>query len=269
LLFVFELWRGRGDQVWRWPIIVLLLAHAAAIPIHIPLAGALNHSYPSDPSDLDLLTFAVFESAFVCISTAYLFGGLAMDRIVASFRRASLTDPLTGVTNRRGFFEIGERLLARARFGKEPVALVIFDLDQFKRINDQFGHAIGDEVLVAFCRLAAAQLRPDDLFARLGGEEFVTLLPNTAAQDALWLAERVCAAIEAASHTVEEHVLRMTVSVGVAALNEDTTALDAFLNVADYALFRAKAAGRNRVELSTSVLDRAPRSRRNELPLGG
>jgi diguanylate cyclase (GGDEF)-like protein len=168
-----------------------------------------------------------------------------------------------------GFFEIGERLLARARFCKEPVALVIFDLDQFKRINDQFGHAIGDEVLVAFCRLAAAQLRPDDLFARLGGEEFVTLLPNTAAQDALWLAERVRAAIEAASHTVEEHVLRMTVSVGVAALNEDTTALDAFLNVADYALFRAKAAGRNRVELSTSVLDRAPRSRRNELPLGG
>jgi diguanylate cyclase (GGDEF)-like protein len=263
LLVVFELWRGRGDQVWRWPIIVLLLAHAAAIPIHIPLAGALIHPDPSDPSDLDLLTFAVFESAFVCISTAYLFGGLAKDRIIASFRRASLTDPLTGITNRRGFFEIGERLLARARFGKEPVALVIFDLDQFKRINDQFGHAIGDDVLVAFCRLAAAQLRPHDLFARLGGEEFVTLLPNTAAQDALWLAERVRAAIEASSHTVGEHVVRMTVSVGVAALNEGTTALDAFLSVADYALFRAKSAGRNRVELSTSVLDRAPRN-----PLG-
>ncbi len=268
LLVVLELWRGRGDQVWRWPIIVLLLAHAAAIPIHIPLAGALIHPDPSDPSDLDLLTFAVFESAFVCISTAYLFGGLAKDRIIASFRRASLTDPLTGIANRRGFFEIGERLLARARFGKEPVALVIFDLDQFKRINDQFGHAIGDEVLVAFCRLAAAQLRRDDLFARLGGEEFVTLLPNTAAQDALWLAERVRAAIEAASHTVEEHVVRMTVSVGVAALNEGATALDAFLSVADYALFRAKSAGRNRVELSTSMLDRAPRTRWDEVSLG-
>jgi diguanylate cyclase (GGDEF)-like protein len=246
LLVVFELWRGRGDQPWRWPLIVLLLAHAAAIPIHIPLVGALTHPDPSEPSDLDLLTFAVFESAFVCISTAYLFGGLAKDRIAASFRRASLTDPLTGVRNRRGFFEIGERLLARARFGKEPVALVIFDLDEFKSINDQFGHAIGDEVLVAFCRLVAAQLRPDDIFARLGGEEFVTLLPNAAAQDAVWLAERVRVAIEAASHTVEGHVVRMTVSGGVAALNEGTTALSAFLSVADYALFRAKAAGRNR-----------------------
>ena len=94
LLIVFELWRGRGDQVWRWPIMVLLLAHAAAI-YHIPLAGAwAAHPDPSDPSDLDLLTFAVFEGAFVCIWAAYLFGGLAKDRIAARYRRASVTDPL-------------------------------------------------------------------------------------------------------------------------------------------------------------------------------
>ena len=105
LLAVFELWRGRGDDVWRWPVIVLLLAHAAAIPIHIPLAGALTHP---DPSDVDLLTFAIFEGAFVCMCTAYLFGGLAKDRIAARYRRASLTDPLTGVANRRGFFESGQ-----------------------------------------------------------------------------------------------------------------------------------------------------------------
>jgi diguanylate cyclase (GGDEF)-like protein len=268
LLVVFELWRGRGDQVWRWPIIVLLLAHAAAIPIHIPLVGALTNPDPSEPSDLDLLTFAAFESAFVCISMAYLFGGLAKDRITASFRRASLTDPLTGVTNRRGFFEIGERLLARARFRKDPVALVIFDLDQFKYINDQFGHAIGDEVLIAFCRIASAQLRPNDLFGRLGGEEFATLLPNTAAQDAIWLAERVRVAIEAASHTVEAHTIRMTVSAGVASLNEGTTALGAFLSAADNALYRAKATGRNRVELTSCALDCLPRRRSDEVSLG-
>ena len=101
-------------RVWRWPIMVLLLAHAAAIPIHIPLAGAWTHPDPSDPSDLDLLTLAIFESAFVCICAAYLFGGLAKDRIAARYRHASLTDPLTGVANRRGFFEMGERLLMRA-----------------------------------------------------------------------------------------------------------------------------------------------------------
>ena len=133
LLIVFELWRGRGDQVWRWPIMVLLLAHAAAIPIHIPLAGALTHPDPSDPSDLDLLTFAVFEGAFVCICAAYLFGGLAKDRIAARYRRDSLTDPLTGVANRRGFFEMGERLLARAAFARQPTAVIMFDLDRFTR----------------------------------------------------------------------------------------------------------------------------------------
>jgi diguanylate cyclase (GGDEF)-like protein len=206
----------------------------------------------------------IFEVALVSICGAYLLGSLVKDQIAASFRRASLTDPLTGLTNRRGFFEIGERLLARARFSNEPVSLVMFDLDGFKSINDQFGHATGDEVLIAFCRLASAQLRPNDLFARIGGEEFVTLLPNAAAQDAVWLAERVRAAIEAASHTVEGHVVRLTVSAGIAALNEGATALGTFLGVADYALFRAKAAGRNRVELSTSLLDRAPRTRWDE-----
>jgi diguanylate cyclase (GGDEF)-like protein len=261
LLAVVELWRGRGDGVWRWPIIVILLAHAASIPIHIPVAGAWRHP---DPADVDLLTFMIFEAAFVSICGAYLLGGLVTNRISLSFQRTAMTDPLTGVTNRRGFFEIGERLLERARFGNEPLAIVMFDLDRFKGINDQFGHATGDEVLIAFCRLASAQLRPNDLFARIGGEEFVTLLPNAAAQDAVWLAERVRAAIEAASHTVEGHVVRLTVSAGIAALNEGATALGTFLGVADYALFRAKAAGRNRVELSTSLLDRAPRTRWDE-----
>jgi diguanylate cyclase (GGDEF)-like protein len=264
LLAVVELWRGRGDGVWRWPIIVILLAHAASIPIHIPVAGAWRHP---DPADVDLLTFMIFEAAFVSICGAYLLGGLVTNRISLSFQRTAMTDPLTGVTNRRGFFEIGERLLERARFGNEPLAIVMFDLDRFKGINDQFGHATGDEVLIAFCRLASAQLRTDDLFARIGGEEFATLLPNTALHDALRLAERVRAVIEGATHAVREDVVRITVSVGVAPLNEGTAALDAFLSAADIALYRAKAAGRNRVELMSSALDCAPFSRSHEVSL--
>ena len=197
LLAVLELWRGRGDGVWRWPIMVLLLGHAASIPIHIPVAGAWKHP---DPADVDLLTFMIFEAAFVSICAAYLFGGLVKDRIAAGYQHASLTDPLTGVTNRRGFFQMGERLLMRTRFANQPAALIMFDLDRFKTINDKFGHGTGDEVLVAFCRLATAQLRANDLFGRIGGEEFASLLPNTTPQDALWLAERVRAAVESASH---------------------------------------------------------------------
>src|SRR5262249_49509781 len=136
LLVVFELWRGRGDELWRWPIMVLLLAHAAAIPIHIPLAGAWTHPDPSDPSDLDLLTFAIFEGAFVSICAAYLFGVLAKDQIATRYRHASLTDPLTGVANRRGFLHRGERLLMRARFAREPTALVLFDLESLQEHHD-------------------------------------------------------------------------------------------------------------------------------------
>ena len=193
LLAVRELWRGRGDGVWRWPIMVLLLGHAASIPIHIPVSGAWKHP---DPADVDLLTFMIFEAAFVSICAAYLFGSLVKDRIAAGYQRASLTDPLTSVANRRGFFQMGERMLMRTRFAKQPAALIMFDLDHFKSINDKFGHGTGDEVLVAFCRLATSQLRANDLFGRIGGEEFASLLPNTTEQDALWLAERVRAAVE-------------------------------------------------------------------------
>ena len=261
LLVVFELWRGRGDEVWRWPIMVLLLAHAAAIPIHIPLAGAWTHPDPSDPSDLDLLTFAVFEGAFVCICAAYLFGGLAKDRIAARYRRASLTDPLTGIANRRGFLHRGERLLMRARFAREPTALILFDLDRFKSINDRYGHITGDEVLISFCRLATSHLRPNDLFGRIGGEEFASLLLNTGRHDALWLAERVRKAFEASFHTAGQYAFSSTVSVGVAISDDERSDLNALLSAADQALYQAKALGRNRVEPSPHWAERSTTER--------
>ena len=257
LLVVFEFWRGRGDEVWRWPIMMLLLAHAAAIPIHIPLAGAWTRPDPSDPSDLDLLTFAIFESAFVCICAAYLFGGLAKDRIAARYRHASLTDPLTGIANRRGFLQRGERLLTRARFARESTALIMFDLDRFKIINDRYGHVTGDEVLISFCRLATSHLRPNDLFGRIGGEEFASLMPNTGRHDALWVAERVRRAFEASFHATAQDAFRSTVSVGVAISDDERSDLNALLGAADQALYRAKALGRNRVEPSPHWAERS------------
>jgi diguanylate cyclase (GGDEF)-like protein len=255
LLAVLELWRGRGDGVWRWPIIGLLLAHAASIPIEIPVAGAWKHP---DPADLDLLTFMVFEAAFISICAAYLFGNLVNDRLAAGYKRASLTDALTDVANRRDFLQTGERLLVRTRIADQPAALLMFDLDCFKSINDKFGHGTGDGVLVTFCRLATGHLRANDLFGRIGGEEFASLLPNTTLQDACGLAERIRAAVESASYLVGENTVRVTVSVGVAASNDTTTDLIGLLKSADEALYRAKEAGRNRVEASRLAAERAP-----------
>ena len=136
----------------------------------------------------------------------------------------------------------------RSHFANQPAALIMFDLDRFKAINDKIGHRTGDEVLVSFCRLATAQLRPNDLFGRVGGEEFASLLPNTTPKDAHWLGERVRGAFAAASHNVGEHIFSSTVSIGVAVA--DDFILSALLDAADQALYRAKALGRNRVEPS-------------------
>ena len=262
LLALLELWRGRGDSTWRWPIMLLLLAHAAAIPIQIPLAGAWAHP---NPSDVNLLTFMIFETAFVCICAAYLFGGLAKDRIAASYRRISLTDSLTHVPNRRGFLETAERLLLRSRFARRPIALLLFDLDRFKSINDRYGHHTGDEVLTAFCRLATSMQRPTDLFGRIGGEEFASLLPGTEQQDALWLAERLRTAFEGTSHKVGGRTLTATVSVGIAVSDDASIDLSALLEEADQALYRAKALGRNRVEVSGRLAELLPTKQRGVL----
>jgi GGDEF domain-containing protein len=139
--------------------------------------------YPIHP---ELLTFALFETLFLCICAAYLFVSLVKDRIAARHQDIALIDPLTGVANRRGFLQAGERLMIRTRFTNRPAALLTFDLDRFKSINDKFGHPAGDTVLVTFCQLATSQLRPTDLFGRMGGEEFASLLPETTLQDAIW-----------------------------------------------------------------------------------
>ena len=176
--------------------------------------------------------------------------GLAKDRIAARYRRASLTDPLTGVANRRGFLRKGKRLLMRARFAREPTALILFDLDRFKSINARYGHIAGDDVLISFCRLATSYLRPNDLFGRIGGEEFASLLPDMGHQDALRLAERLRSAFEVVPRRVGERTFTATVSAGVAISDDGSSDLDALLGAADQALYRAKALGRNRVEPS-------------------
>jgi diguanylate cyclase (GGDEF)-like protein len=253
LLAVFELWRGRGDGAWRWPIIALLIGHTLSIPVRIPLAGAWPHF---DAVDADLLTFAIFEAAFVSICGAYFLCSLVKDRTALNFLLKSLTDPLTGMLNRRSFFELGERLVSRARFANHPVVLLAFDLDRFKGINDRYGHAIGDGILIAFCRIATSQLRPNDVFARIGGEEFAALLLNVTSQDALRLAERVRSMVESASHSVNNKTIRATVSVGIAICDDNTGDLATLLKTADQALYRAKRSGRNRVELASSEAER-------------
>jgi diguanylate cyclase (GGDEF)-like protein len=245
----WELWRGRAEGLMsRWPIIVLLLVHAAIFLVRIPLAGSVPLAMSSHEIRIDWWTFVVFETVFFSISIAYLFGGITRERIVLWHQHASLIDPLTGVSNRRAFLERGEKLLRRSRFDRRPAALLLMDLDKFKTVNDTRGHHAGDQVLIAFCGVAEAAIRPGDLFGRLGGEEFACLLPGSPLDGGLDVAERIRRNFEATSLTIGGDTLSATVSIGVAISADQNKDLATLLMEADRALYRAKANGRNRVE---------------------
>lgn len=154
------------------------------------------------------------------------------------------SDHLTGVLNRRGLMEAGQREFARAARQASPFSVIILDADHFKRINDEFGHDIGDRVLVEIAKACGATVRVSDVVGRIGGEEFAILLPDTPVEGGVILAERLRQAVAAA----RDGVPPFTVSLGVAAGAAGDQGFEEVLKRADQALYRAKRAGRDRVE---------------------
>lgn len=165
--------------------------------------------------------------------------------LAAELRRLANTDTLTGVANRRKFFEMGT---ASVSLASGALAVLVFDLDQFKTVNDEYGHAVGDQVLVEVTVRCRAVLAAGQLLARLGGEEFGVLLPACDRGAAVDLAERLRAAIASTPMTIASAVLTATISVGGACgLSGETDNIDMLLVRADRALYAAKRAGRNQV----------------------
>jgi len=164
--------------------------------------------------------------------------------------RLATTDPLTSAANRRHFLSQAEQEMERAgRYGRQ-LGVVMIDIDHFKAVNDGHGHAAGDAVLVAVAAACRSLLRDVDCLGRIGGEEFALLLPETSLVGASEVAERLRQAIAATQVTVGHHVLHVTASLGAAERRDDDAGFDALLARADAALYRAKASGRDRVELA-------------------
>ena len=161
--------------------------------------------------------------------------------------RMTIVDGLTGTNNKRFLLESLEREIPRARRHKRPLALLMFDIDHFKSINDTYGHLAGDYVLKELANVIKARLRPDDVLGRYGGEEFGVELPETPLAGAVAIGEELRRLVEAHPFVFEGEHIRVTISVGAAQLGENADVLG-FIKVADEKLYAAKRGGRNRVE---------------------
>jgi diguanylate cyclase (GGDEF)-like protein len=171
-------------------------------------------------------------------------------RLFEEVQSLALTDPLTGLQNRRSVFEVGRIEFSRAQRMKRPFSCMMLDLDHFKKINDQFGHQSGDQILQDFAACCLTSVRDGDLVGRYGGEEIIILLPETDREMAMLVAERLGAAVAEQPFKTLDNEIFVTVSIGVAAMDENTTHFESLIARADQALYIAKHKGRNRVAVS-------------------
>ena len=245
-----EFWRGREERLKaRWPLIVLLFLHGLFF-----LAGTIEAVAGRMSIDRTLtagswLGLIHFETLLFVVGTAIFTVAMARERAELRYMAAARIDSLTGVSNRRAFMETAEALLRVYSKGSQPLSLIMFDLDWFKSVNDNFGHGAGDAVLKRFADEARNSLRAGDILGRPGGEEFAVLLPGSNEAAALVVAERIRIAFAEACRMVDDRVINATVSAGVTAAVPAST-IDTLMAAADEALYRAKAEGRNRVEAS-------------------
>jgi two-component system, cell cycle response regulator len=225
--------RLRREKLSHYVFVVLLTAKSQADDIITGLNAGAD----------DFLTKPVRQGELF----ARLQTGLRILELEHRLSELARRDPLTGVLNRRTFYEVFEREWSRAIRYHHPLSCVMVDVDFFKKINDTYGHLVGDHVLKFLAQSLEGQSRCPDYICRWGGEEFCILLPETDEQGACIWAERCCSAIAEAEFCSGQHNVTMTASFGVAQLQEEMQSPEQLLGRADQALFAAKRAGRHRV----------------------
>jgi diguanylate cyclase (GGDEF)-like protein len=269
----YEFWRGRNEAlVSRWPAIFMLFAHGSLYLLRTPFGAMLPWSPTGNQMFESVwMTVLSFEALLFTIAIAFILLAMAKERTELRHKTAALVDPLTGVANRRAFLQDGEAQLKRLATDPRPTAVMLIDLDNFKSINDRFGHAIGDRVLQIFAEVAGSCMRRIDLFGRLGGEEFAAFLLDATRERALAVGEQIRARFAEATRDVDGRPVVATVSIGVVVSHDAGLDLSALLAQADHALYRAKDSGRDRIEIASIelILDRAKRGAAELLAAAG
>ncbi len=253
---VYILLRPPGDSLAAYkPLAVLFVANIVALGL-APFGG-LGGTEGGLPQLFSIVGFLYVEAAIFVLGTTIFVVAAVRERKEVLNRSAATTDELTGLANRRSFFELGEKLVARSRIDGTPYSVLMIDLDGFKSINDRLGHSSGDDVLRKFAETARNAFRPNDILGRVGGEEFSVILPGSGVEASMAIAERLRKAFEEAAEFVDGAPVRATLSVGVAASTIGAS-LESLMKEADSALYAAKQNGRNRVERLHDALPPTP-----------
>jgi len=246
---IHEFWRGRTEPLLsRWPTIIVLVTHMIVLGLRLPAALLTPMATSADFFRSSTFAAMGFAAVLYTITFAFLLLSMVKARGELRHKTAALVDPLTGLSNRRAFLGDAEEFMARTPRTGESLTVMLADLDRFKAVNDQFGHAIGDRVLQIFADTIARSLRTVDMSGRLGGEEFAFLMPGANAAEAERAAERIRSQFGEAARKVCGCAVNATVSIGVATAMAPAQLAD-LLGAADEALYRAKAEGRNRVSV--------------------
>ncbi|MBT3390027.1 MAG: diguanylate cyclase [Chloroflexi bacterium] len=183
----------------------------------------------------------------------------AQYELLQKTKQLAISDPLTGIYNRRHFFSLLQQELERARRQHSPLAVMMFDIDDFKAINDQYGHAAGDQVLIETVQLCQQHLRAYDVMSRYGGDEFAIYLPQTDLELASHVARRLCASIRAHIIQSNHHSFQRTVSIGVAACScKQQDSADSLMAIADKALYQAKQNGKDQIATEQTPKSEVP-----------
>jgi len=250
LLYVFtaiEFARQKSERLaGRWPAVLLLLVMAAGYIFWMPLALQMPILEVSRADASRWLPTAILIATLGRIALAFVVLAMVKERQEMRQRRFALTDALTGLPNRRALFEAADALLFGA--GRHSrLSVMVLDLDHFKKINDTYGHRLGDRVLQRFSHTLAAQAGEGSIVARLGGEEFAAILPGAALETAHTKAERVRSTFADVAAVIDGLPIGGTVSIGIAAHEGPNCDISALFHRADGALYVAKQSGRNRV----------------------
>lgn len=214
--------------------------------------SAVDHSEMSETAVRTSWLITIFVPLIVAWPVGMVFVTLikSLEAARAEAERLANTDLLTGVLNRRRFVQVASDELSQAQTSNSSVTLLLLDVDDFKKVNDKHGHEAGDDVLKMVAQRCNEALRPEDSFARWGGEEFVAVLPGANDAESIGIALKVRSAISSGEVDTAGELIRVTASIGVASEHENQESLDSLINRADHAMYEAKRSGKNKAILS-------------------